>query len=480
LSDDIKRRALSGLFWAMLQNWSSKGLSFLLFLILARLLTPTQLGVAAAINMVIALVGLIAEQGFSDAIVQRRNLKDEEINLPFYSSLAIACLMALAVVLLAERIEGWLNVPDLSPLLMVASATLPLTALSMFQEALYRRQLLFKKVAVRMLVTALIAGAVAVACAYAGMGSWSLVIQALVMNALNVLWLWYRPLWKPSRTLDTGSYKDIVGFSSSVLASRVLDVITMRSIEALIVGLHGAAALGLYAVGARVFQTLMLLLTSAVTNVSLGALSHFAHDIERLRRAFMKTLMASAAIGVPIFIGGAAVARELSIFLFGSKWAAAGDVMSILMIVGALQCVQSMNGPTFSALGRPRYHAWIALLKTVTVVASISLVPTRNVVELTAVFAIAQVVTTPLSYSLLTRCLHLRLRDIFYEVAPFFFGAACGYVVVLFVRPPLAQAGLHLVPTLFILAACFSVTYVLCVLMFGLKRIERLWTTLRR
>jgi O-antigen/teichoic acid export membrane protein len=476
---DIKRRALSGLFWAMFQNWSAKGLSFLLFLILARLLTPAQLGVAAAISVVIALVGLIAEQGFSDAIVQRRNLKDADINLPFYSSLFISCLMAATVVLLAGQVERWMNVPGLSPLLMVASATLPLTALSMFQEAMYRRRLLFRQLAIRMLVTASIAGAVAVACAYAGMGSWSLVIQALVMSGLNATWLWYRPMWKPGRAIDTGSYKEIVGFSGHVLASRVLDVITMRSIEALIVGLHGAAALGLYAVGARVFQTLMQLLTAAVTNVSLGTLSHFAHDIERLRRAFMKTLMASAALGVPLFIGGAALSHELAVFLFGSKWAAAGDVMNILMTLGALQCVQSMNGPTFSALGRPRYHAWIALLKMVTVVAAIALVPTGNVVELTVVFAIAQVVTTPLSYGLLVRCLDLRMRDIVYEVAPFYIAAGLGYAAVQMLRPQLAQTGMHLVPTLLVLAVCFSAVYALCVLMFGPKRIERLWVTLR-
>ena len=480
LSDDIKRRALSGLFWAMLQNWSSKGLAFLLFLILARLLTPTELGVAAAINVVIVLVGLIAEQGFSDAIVQRRNLQDQDINLPFYSSLGMSCVLALTVVLCATRIEQWLAVPGLSPLLRVAAAALPLTALSMFQEALYRRQLQFKQIAVRMLVTALIAGVVAVACAYAGMGSWSLVIQALTMNGLNVLWLWSRPLWKPSRAIDTGSYRQIVSFSGHVLASRVLEVVTQRSIEALIVGLHGAAALGLYAVGARVFQTLMQLITAAVTNVSLGALSHFAHDIGRLRSAFLKTVTASSAIGVPIFIGGAALSHELAVFLFGSKWTAAGDVMNILMTLGALQCVQSMNGPTFSALGRPRYHAWIALLKTIAVVAAISLVPTGNVVELTLVFALAQVVTAPLSYTLLTRCLELRLRDIVYEVAPFYIAAAAGYAAVMLVRPHLAQAGWHLLPTLLTLAICFGLSYVGCALLFGVKRIERLWVTLRK
>jgi O-antigen/teichoic acid export membrane protein len=482
LSDDIRRRALSGLFWSMLQNWSGKGLGFVLFLVLARLLTPAQLGVAAAVSIVTVFASLIAEQGFSDAIVQRRNLSDADANLPFYSALFASTVLAMAVVLLSARIERWLNVPGLAPLLSVASATLPLAALSMFQEAFYRRHLLFKQVAVRMLATSSLAGVVAVVCAYAGMGSWSLIVQALVMNVLNVAWLWYRPMWRPGRELRMDSYKQIVRFSGSVLASRVLDIVGTRSIEVLIVGLHGPAALGLYAVGSRLLQTLMQLLSSAVTNVSLGALSRMSHDLERLRRAFLQTLAASSALAMPVFVAGAALAPEFVSVAFGGKWIASIPVMQVLMLLGALQCVQFVNGPTFSALGRPDYLAWMALLKASAAIIALLVVPTADVVQLTAVYALSQLVTTPLTYVWLVKSLDLRLRTIAEEVAPFYMAAAAAYVAVHYVRGLLVtDAGGMPVPILLVsLAAVFALVYSLGVLALGFRQMQRIRMIFRK
>jgi len=483
LSDDIRRRALSGLFWSMLQNWSGKGLGFLLFLVLARLLTPAQLGVAAAVNIVIVFTSLIAEQGFSDAIVQRRELRDADANLPFYSALLAASVLAMAVVLLSSRIEQWLNVPGLAPLLAVACATLPLGALSMFQEAFYRRQLMFKQVAVRMLVTSTIAGVVAVGCAYAGMGSWSLVVQALVMNALNVAWLWHAPLWRPGRELRKDSYRQIVTFSGSVLTARVMDVVGTRSIEVLIVGLHGAAALGLYAVGSRVLQTLMQLLSSAVTNVSLGALSRMAHDVGRLRSAFLQTLSASSALAVPVFVAGAALAPEFVNVLFGARWAASVPVMQVLMLLGALQCVQFVNGPTFGALGRPHYLAWMAFLKAAAAIVALLLVPTRDVVELTAVYALSQLVTTPLTYVWLLKCLDLKLRTIAAEIVPFYMAAALAYAGVHAARSGLVAmegVALPLPVALLVLAGVFALIYSLAALVFGFRQLQRIRMIFRK
>jgi O-antigen/teichoic acid export membrane protein len=480
--DDIRRRALSGLFWAMLQNWSGKGLSFVLFLVLARLLTPAQLGVAAAVSIVTVFASLIAEQGFSDAIVQRRDLSAADANLPFYSAFGASLLLAMIVVLLSSQFEHWLNVPGLAPLLSAAAATLPLAALSMFQEAFYRRHLLFKQVALRMLVTSTIAGVVAVGCAYAGMGSWSLIVQALVMNALNVVWLWHKPMWRPGTELRVDSYKQIVGFSGSVLASRVLDIVGTRSIEVLLVGLHGPAALGLYAVGSKVLQTLMQLLSAAVTNVSLGALSRMSHDLERMRRAFLQTLAASSALAMPVFVAGAAVAPEFVSVAFGRKWEASAPVMQVLMLLGALQCVQFVNGPTFSALGRPHYLAWMAFLKASAAVVALLAVPTRDVVQLTVVYAISQLVTTPLTYVWLMRCLGLRLATIAREVLPFYVAAALAYVAVHLAREWLAAEVPSMpAPALLVsLAVVFALTYALAALLLGLQQVRRIRTIFRK
>lgn len=478
--NDIRRLALSGVFWAMLQNWSGKGLSLLLFFILARLLSPAQLGVAAAINVVIVLVGLVAEQGFSDAIVQRRNLRAREINLPFFSSLTISSVLAMAVVLLSSRIEDWMNVPGIAPMLAVAAATLPLSALTLFQEAIYRRRLLFRQVAVRMLVTSAVAGIVAVACAFAGLGSWSLVIQALVMAAGNALWLWYRPLWRPTLEVDAPSYGQLVKFSSHILTARVADALGTRFIELLIAALHGPVALGLYAVGARVFQTLMQLLSSGISTVSLGALSHVAEDRERLARAYLKTMSGSAAIAMPVFVLVASTAHLWTLLFFGAKWQDSSGIMQILMLLGSLQCVQFANGATFSAIGMPRYVAWTAVLKAGTALLAITLTPTSGVKELTVVYALSQLAATPIAYYWLSRRLELRVRTMALAVLPFYVAAACAFAAVHYAGPWLAQHHFDVFASLVSLSVLFTLVYVAVVAATGRRQLQQVWSIFRR
>jgi O-antigen/teichoic acid export membrane protein len=480
VSDDIKRRAVRGLFWSLLQGWGGKGVSLLLFLILARLLTPAQLGVASAINLVILLVGLIAEQGFGDAIVQRQKLEDADINLPFYGALGASTILSLVVVLLASDIEVWMNVPGLAPLLSVAVFSLPLMALSMFQEAMYRRQLLFKQVALRTLLTSTLSGVVGVICAYAGLGSWSLVIQAVAMTASNAVWLWFQPLWKPSRQLRWGSFRQILAFSTSVLATRVLDMIGTRAIDLLIVRLHGPAALGLYAVGSRIHQTLVLLLSSSVMSVSLGALSRVASDVPRLQRAYLKSLSASAALALPVFVGVAAVSPELAHLLFGGKWAGSGDIMCVLMLLGGFQSLQFMNTPALSALGHPSTVAWLALMKTVAAVALMMLVPTTNVVELTIVFAISQVLMTPILTLVLMRHLGIGLAAMLEPIAPFAAGAAFAYGAVTLGRGFIAGRQLWDVVSLPLLGALYALVYGAVVATFGRRQAILVWEVFRK
>jgi O-antigen/teichoic acid export membrane protein len=475
----IRTRAVRGVFWATLQNWSARGLSLVLFFVLARLLTPAQLGLAAAINLVIATVNLVAEQGFGDALVQRRGLTDQDINLPFFSALVVATLAALCILIGAEQIERWMHVPGLAPLLRVAALIVPLTAVSLFQEALYRRRLAFKQIALRMLITGVAGSVFAVICAAYGMGSWSLVVQAISTTGMNALWLWRTSPWRPTLNFNYASYRHILRFSLHILSSRVLEIVATRAIEPFIAVLYGPAALGFYAIGSRVFQTTIQLFSTSLMNVSLGALSGLTADMARMRQAFLKMLSANAAFMVPAFVAGAAVAPEASHVMFGERWSTSADVMAILMVLGAMFSWQFVTGPLFSALGRPQYLVWMALGKAIAGVAGMSLAPTHNVAELTFVFAVSQLATTPLTYVLLRRCLSLNFMSLLSEVWPFYLAAISGYAAVHFCRHALTRLDPNALWLLLALSAAYVATYLAIALTFGRRQALQVWKLAR-
>jgi O-antigen/teichoic acid export membrane protein len=157
--------------------------------------------------------------------------------------------------------------------------------------------------------------------------------------------------------------------------------------------------------------------------------------------------------------------------------------MQVLMLLGALQCVQFVNGPTFGALGRPHYLAWMAFLKAAAAIVALLLVPTRDVVELTAVYALSQLVTTPLTYVWLLKCLDLKLRTIAAEIVPFYMAAALAYAGVHAARSGLVAmegVALPLPVALLVLAGVFALIYSLAALVFGFRQLQRIRMIFRK
>jgi O-antigen/teichoic acid export membrane protein len=225
----LGRMAVEGIFWSLVQNWSSRIIAFVIFVLLAKFLTPAQYGVASAAQTCLLFVGIVAEFGFGDAIIQRQKLEFADVNLPFFVAVGISILLAAGVALSAELIAGWLNVAGLAPVIEALSGIAPITTISQFQEFSYRKALDFRALATRVLVANLGAGAVAIACAYAGMGVWSIVIQTYLTVGIGLLWLWRRPRWKPSFELRPRQFCELASFGAPVVGMRVVDFATIRS-----------------------------------------------------------------------------------------------------------------------------------------------------------------------------------------------------------------------------------------------------------
>ena len=426
--------AVRGIFWSLVQNWGAKLFTFVLFVVLARFLTPTDYGLAAAAASVLLLIGLVAEFGFGDAIVQKRDLRPEDINLPFFASVGVATLLALVAAFMAEPIESWLNVPGLAPVIVVACAIAPIAAVSAFQEMNYRRQLAFRQLAFRVLIANLVAGPVAIVLAYLGAGVWSLIVQTYLASIVGLIWLWARPRWWPSGRLELASFLELTRFGASVVSLRLLDFAATRLVEIIIIGRFGIAVFGLYAVGARLYQVLMQLLQSALNEVSLTVLSRIAGERERMGKIYLRATMIAAYLAAPVFVLTAALAPEICGLLFGRHWAGVDAIARPLLLLGAVQSVQYLNGAYLSARGRPSVVLRVALVKYAAMIAGMLLVPTAGVVELVTLFALLQLVATPLSFWAVSHELGVGWQRIVATLAPSALACIAGYGAVALLR----------------------------------------------
>ncbi|OJF95291.1 lipopolysaccharide biosynthesis protein [Pararhizobium antarcticum] len=431
--------AAHGVKWSIIQNWGGKVFTFLLSIVLARLLSPEDFGTASAVALILLLVPMIAEFGFGDAIMQRRDLKPSDINLPFLISIGVVVVMFVCVILMADRLSVKLDIPGQSIYIVVASGVLLFTAPSMFQEAMYKRHMKFKSLALRTFLANIAGGVAAIACAFAGFGIWSFVVQSYVAGLISVAWLWWRPEWKPSLTMDGRAFFQMTRFGMPVVFQRLVDFAGTKTIDIIIVSQFGLAAYGLYAIGSRIYLTMMQLLQGALYDVSLTVLSKISSDRERMAQAYLKTIGLAATFITPVFVVVAALAPEVTDVLLGDKWTGVEGVVAPLMLLGALQCVQFINGPFISARGRPEFILIAGITKSISAITALLLIPSSDVQSMTIVFVLSMLAATPVTFYFAVRELGLTIASVLKELWPAVANGAAGFFIVQLARPYLGS-----------------------------------------
>lgn len=431
----VGKLAVRGLAWSIVQNWGGRIITFVLFVILARLLTPEQFGLASAAMIVLLLIAQLAEFGFGDAIVQRRDYQPADANLPFFVAVASATLLAALCAFRADWIEAVLEVQGIQPIVVALALLAPLQTISTFQEAIYKRNFVFRKLAFRVLIANLIAGLIATVCALAGAGVWSLVAQTYIATLIGLVWLWSRPLWTPSLTLHWDAFREMARFGLPVVSVRLLDFGASRLFEVLIIARYGVAVYGLYAAASRLYITLSQLLQTALNTVSLSILSRISHDRERMSQIYLQTITIASLVFAPIFVASSALMPEISNILFGARWQGLAEIASPLLLVGAVQSVQFLNGPYLSSRGRTGIVLFVNLIKNASIVLGVILIDTDNIVRFVQYFCILQLASSPFSFAITARELHVSFVKLVLCVVPSFIGCMIAYFVVEAARP---------------------------------------------
>ena len=365
----MQARVARGVTWTILDVWGRQALNLATFVILANLLVPADFGLVALAAVFVTLAQVVVDQGLGDALIQRRELTPSHMDTAFWASVATGVGLTLAGQLLASPVASALGEPDLEPILRVLSLTFVISGMTSIQIGLLRRQLAFRSLALRTFVAVSAGGIAGVALAYAHFGAWALVGQQLTAAVVSVLMLWWVLDWRPALRFSKARFGELYGFSVNVMASDVLGYLSRNMDNLLIGAVLGTVPLGLYAVGYRILDTTQQLLISVTRKVTFPALSALQADAARMERAYFRLSRASSAVIVPGYVAMALVAPELTIVLFGSRWAESGVVAAILFASGPVLSLQAFSGPLLYAAGRPGVHLRFQLISTVTNIA---------------------------------------------------------------------------------------------------------------
>ena len=350
--DGLKAKALTGINWSVLSQVGRQALSFIIGVVLARLLSPREFGLLAMVTVISGFALSFMELGFGAALVQRQDAREEHLSSVFWVNVISGLVMTLLFAAAAPLVARFYGEPLLLPLTLLLATNFVIYAFSIVQRVLMVKALDFRALAVVEVGSVAVAGAVAVAMAVAGLGVWSLAANYLLATVVATALFWGLGRWRPERAFEWGAVKDLLGFSSHYLGTKTLSYWTRNADNLLIGRFIGSSALGLYSKAYAVLMLPLLNVSRTVERVMFPSLSTIQDDRPRVKRVFLRMARAVALVTFPVFTGMAVVAEPFVLGVFGAQWAGMIPLVQVLCVLGVAQSVIRLDGNLYLSQGR--------------------------------------------------------------------------------------------------------------------------------
>lgn len=365
MPESLRDKTIRGVGWSFIDNIASSGITFLVGLVLARLLSPSEYAIMAIIAILVAVSNSIIDSGFSNALIRKVRVERMDYNTVFYFNLIVSIILYLTLFFASPAISSFFKEPILVEVVRIVGFVLIINALGLIPRTIFVREINFKLQTKISLISSICSGTVGTGMAVLGMGVWSLVGQQLSRQLLNTLFLWIYCHWRPMWEFSIQSFKELFGFGSKLLLSGLLDTI-YKNIYYIIIGrFYTSAQLGQYT-RAEQFNTIFSSnLTSVIQRVSYPVLSSIQENPERLREAYRRVIKITMLVTFACMLGLAAIAKPLIIILIGEKWMPAVYFLQIICFSGMLYPLHAINLNILQVKGRSDLFLKLEIIKKI-------------------------------------------------------------------------------------------------------------------
>lgn len=365
MAESLKHKTVRGTVWSTVERFSIQGISFLVMIIMARILTPADYGLIGMLTVFIAVSQSLVDSGFSQALIRKLDRSEVDNSTVFYFNIVVGLLLYLLLFVCAPLIADFYDQPMLVPLTRVLSLGIPVNSLVVVHRALLTVDIDFKTQAKASLVAALVSGIVGIAMAYGGFGVWSIVAYQLSSLFINMLLLWILFRWKPEWIFSWRSFRELFGFGSKLALSGIIDTI-YRNIYLIVIGkFFNTADLGYYTRAQQFADFPSANVSGIIQRVTYPVLCTIQNDDERLRDVYRRFLRLSAFVVFPLMIGLAAVAHPFIILVLTEKWEFTAVLLQIMCLYMMWYPVHAINLNLLQVKGRSDLFLKLEIIKKI-------------------------------------------------------------------------------------------------------------------
>lgn len=352
MQPDVKKTTISNFIWRFAERCGAQIVTFIVSIVLARLLDPSVYGTVALVTVFTTILQVFIDSGLGTALIQKKDADDLDFSSVFYFNL-VMCLMLYGVMFFcAPFIASFYKDESLTAIVRVVSITLIISGVKGIQQAYVSRHMLFKRFFFSTIGGTIASAFIGIIMAYAGYGVWALVIQQLSNMTVDTLILWITVKWRPRKMFSWKRLKELFSFGWKLLCSSLIDTV-YTNIRSLIIGkMYSAADLAYYNQGEKFPKLIVGNINSSIDSVLLPTMSNAQDDKERVKNMTRRAIKTSTYIMAPLMMGLAFCAEPIVKLVLTDKWLECVPYMRIFCITYMFYPIHTSNLNAINALGR--------------------------------------------------------------------------------------------------------------------------------
>ncbi len=426
----IKEKTISGLTWSFLDRFASQSITFIVGIILARLLSPEEFGLIGMLTIFIGLSTVFTQSGFNQALIRKIDCTGKDYSTVFYFNLVVSVALYLVLYFSSGMIGEFYDKAQLDALVKVLGLVLVINALTIVQRTQITKRIDFKLLTKISFISIIGSGATAIIMAATGFGVWSLVYKQIAQRCLEGGLLWYWNGWRPKEKFSKASFKELFSFGSHLMILGVIDAIYINVYHVIIGKFYPVSSLGHYTRAVQLKRLPSETLGSNIERVSYPVLSSIQDDKKKYISVFERLLGSTMLITFVALIGLASVAKEFTIVLMGEQWGEAGEYLQILCFSAMFYPLGKLLNSLLKVSGRSDLVLKLGIISKVFAIPSMLTAIFLGITPMLYLMIVERVATMMLIGSCVSKFAGLNTWRLFMKILPSLLIAMLMFIVL--------------------------------------------------
>lgn len=361
-SDNNGNKIVSGMIWRFSEKITAQLVSFIVSIVLARLLMPKDYGLVAIVNIFIIIAEIFVTSGLGTSLIQKKDADDIDFSTMFWCNLILSILLYFILYFLAPLVAVFYNEYILTSVIRIFGLRLPISAINSIQNAYVSRKMDFRKFFFATLIGTVISAFIGIIMAYNGFGVWSLIVQYLTNSIIDTIVLFMTIKWRPSFVFSLERARPLLNYGWKILATDFIGTV-FNQLNAFIIGKsYTSADLAYYTQGKKIPDLLNNNIGATLNAVLFPAMSLSANydEIKRIRR---KSLMMMEYVIFPLMFGIIAIADKMIVVLMTEKWLPAVPYVRITCVAAIIGVMGTTLIQEIKAIGKSNVTLKMELIK---------------------------------------------------------------------------------------------------------------------